>query len=348
MARVGLKFAVYEWAPHMPHLLYTPYSEILSQRGWMGTRIRKVTLNGGFTCPNRDGTKAQGGCTFCDNRSFSPSAGDRGKSVSDQLDQGIAFLRSRFKAEKFIAYFQTYSGTYAPVDRLRSLYMQALAHPDVIGLAIGTRPDCITPEIADLLEEMGKRTYLSLEIGLQSSFDTSLELVNRAHTFKDFSQAMDLCDGRGFEICIHVILGLPGESAFHYRRTACSLIRWKYHSLKIHPLHVVKGTVLARQYEDGKYLPLEKNIYVQGLVDFLERVPPLVGIQRFTGDAPESMLLAPLWCRDKSVLQEAMLAEFLDRGTWQGYALGYPKRILEPECFNLNLKTVDPTRNPVH
>ncbi len=325
----------------MPNSLYTPYSEILSRRGWAGTRIRKVTLNGGFTCPNLDGTKARGGCTFCDNRSFSPSAGDRGKAIPDQLEQGITYLRARFKAEKFIAYFQSYSGTYAPVEKLRALYMQALAHRDVIGLAIGTRPDCITPEIADLLEELGSKTYLSLELGLQSSFDASLERVNRAHNFKDFSQAMDLCDGRGFEICIHVILGLPGESTFHYRRTACSLIRWKYHSLKIHPLHVVKGTVLARQFETGQYLPLEKQSYVQGLVDFLERVPPQVGIQRFTGDAPESLLLAPLWCRDKSKLKEAMLAEFHERDTWQGYALGYPKRIA-------HLETIDPARDPVH
>ncbi len=325
----------------MPNSLYTPYSEILSRRGWAGTRIRKVTLNGGFTCPNLDGTKARGGCTFCDNRSFSPSAGDRGKAIPDQLEQGITYLRARLKAEKFIAYFQTYSGTYAPVEKLRALYMQALAHPDVIGLAIGTRPDCITPEIADLLAELGKKTYLSLELGLQSSFDATLERVNRAHNFEDFSQAMDLCDGRGFEICIHVILGLPGETAFHYRRTACSLIRWKYHSLKIHPLHVVKGTVLARQFENGQYIPMEKKSYVQGLVDFLERVPPQVGIQRFTGDAPESMLLAPLWCRDKSKLQEAMLAEFHERDTWQGYALGYPKNIA-------HLETIDPARDPVH
>ena len=284
-----------------------------------------MTLNGGFTCPNLDGTKARGGCTFCDNRSFSPSAGHRALTIPEQLESGITYLRTHLRAKKFIAYFQTYSGTYAPVDKLRSLYMQALAHPDVIGLAIGTRPDCITPAIADLLEEIGKRTYLSLELGLQSVFDDSLERVNRAHTFKDFSEAMDLCDGRGFDLCIHIILGLPGESAYHYRRTACALIRWKYHSLKIHPLHVVKGTVLAGQYLAGEYQPMERGNYIHALVDFLERVPPSVGIQRFTGDAPESMLLAPLWCREKASLQKDMLAEFQSRGTWQGHALGFPQ-----------------------
>ena len=208
---------------------------------------------------------------------------------------------------------------------MKSLYKEALAHPDVIGLAIGTRPDCITPQIADLLEELGRETYVSLELGLQSAFDETLDKINRAHHFVDFVHAMDLCGGRGFEICIHVILGLPQESSLHFRRTACSLIRWKYHSLKIHPLHVVKGTVLASQFRKGDYTPLERTEYVSGVIDFLERVPPSVGIQRFTGDAPIELLLAPFWCREKAAILEAMLSEFRERGTWQGYALGYPQ-----------------------
>jgi len=317
----GLEFAGNSEVPKLP---YTPYSENLKRIGRGGRRLRKVTLNGGFTCPNLDGTKARGGCTFCDNRSFSPSAGHRGKSITAQLEEGMEYLRSRCRAEKFIAYFQTYSGTYAPVERLRSLYEQVLAHPDVVGLAIGTRPDCITPEIVSLLEDMGSRTYLSLELGLQSAFDESLARVNRAHTFGDFSRTMELCDGRNFDLCIHVILGLPGESAAHYRRTACALNRWKYHSLKIHPLHVVKGTVLAGQYLAGEFHPLDRVEYLAGLVDFLERVPPDVGVQRFTGDAPKEMLLAPQWCAEKAALREEMIREFRKRGTWQGHALGYP------------------------
>ena len=308
-------------------MLYLPYSKTLKKKGWAGLRVRKVTLNGGFTCPNLDGTKARGGCTFCDNRSFSPSAGNRGVLISAQLEEGIGYFRSRSRTDKFIAYFQTYSNTYAPVERLRSLYTQALDHPDIIGLAIGTRPDCLTLEIADLLDEFGKRTYLSLELGLQSAFNESLKRVNRAHTFEDFSEAMKLCNGRSFDICIHIILGLPGESSSHYRQTACALNRWKYHSLKIHPLHVVRDTVLASQYLSGQYLPLEKQEYIEGLVDFLERVPPDVGVQRFTGDAPNNMLLAPRWCREKAAILDAMLAEFQNRGSWQGYALGYPRKL---------------------
>ena len=305
----------------MVEVQYTPYSAVLKKKGFAGMKIRKVTLNGGFTCPNLDGTKARGGCTFCDNRGFSPSAGDRAVSIPDQLEKGMAYQRSRLGADRFIAYFQPFSGTYAPVARLHKLYCEALEHPDVVGLAIGTRPDCIDSGIADLLEEIGKTTYLSLEIGLQSAHDESLLRINRAHGFREFSDAMDLCAGRGFDICIHVILGLPGETPAHFRATALALGGWRFHSVKIHPLHVVRGTVLASQYQRGEYAPLEQREYVCGLVDFLERIPPDVGVQRFTADAPNDMLLAPFWCRQKGRIQKAMLDEFVQRGTHQGWAL---------------------------
>lgn len=300
---------------------YTSYSALLKAKGFAGLRVRKVTLNGGFTCPNLDGTKARGGCTFCDNRGFSPSAGDRAVSIPDQLAKGMAYQRSRLGAERFIAYFQPFSGTYAPVDRLRTLYRQALDHPDVVGLAIGTRPDCIDAGIADLLEEIGRSTYLSLELGLQSAHDESLRRINRAHGFREFAQTMDLCAGRGFDICVHVILGLPGEAAGHYRATALALGGWRFHSVKIHPLHIVRGTVLASQFRNGAYRPLGQDEYVSGLVDFLERIPPEVAVQRFTADAPPEMLIAPLWCRSKPEIQKAMTGEFIRRGTHQGSAL---------------------------
>jgi hypothetical protein len=157
-----------------------------------------------------------------------------------------------------------------------------------------------------------------LELGLQSVFDQTLQRINRAHTFEDFSRTMDLCQYRNFELCIHVILGLPGETAEHWVQTAASLNRWKYQGIKIHPLHVVKGTVLGNQYAQGHYQPLEIREYVNGLVDFLEFVPRSVGVQRFTGDAPSAMLIAPRWCREKSLVRESMLAEFSRRGSHQG------------------------------
>jgi radical SAM protein (TIGR01212 family) len=305
-------------------LPYTPYARLLADRGFPDVKVRKVTLNGGFTCPNIDGTKSRGGCTFCDNRSFSPSAGNRGLSIPLQLEQGIAYARARFGAERFIAYFQTFSGTYAPVARLRELYQEALGHSDVVGLSIGTRPDCVDPKVADLLEEVGRKTFLTLELGLQSSFDESLRNVNRAHTFEDFTRAMDLCQDRGFDLCVHVILGLPGETREHYRHTAASLNRWRYQAIKIHPLHVVRGTVLAEQYARGEYQCLEIEEYVGGLVDFLERVPTPVGVQRFTGDARGELLVAPMWCREKSKVLEMMKSEFKRRGSRQGFRLDKP------------------------
>lgn len=297
---------------------YTPYAHVLARKGFADVRVRKVPLHGGFTCPNIDGTKARGGCTYCDNRSFSPVAGKRATPVSRQLEDGAAFMRDRIGAERFIAYFQAFSGTYAPVARLEALYREALESPGVVGLAIGTRPDCVTPAVADLLDELSRHTYVTLELGLQSAFDETLQRINRAHTFAEFSDTMNLCVGRGFDLCVHLILGLPGEGPAHYRATARAIGAWRYQSLKIHPLHVVRGTRLAAEHAEGLYTPLTRDEYVTGLVDVLERVPRDVGIQRFTADAPLPMLVAPTWCRDKNAVLNALKAEFARRGTRQG------------------------------
>lgn len=301
---------------------HTSYASVLARKGFRGRRIRKVTLNGGFTCPNLDGTKGRGGCTFCDNRSFSPVAGSRSVPIAEQLRAGIAFHRERGRVDGFIAYFQPFSGTYAPVDRLESLYRQALAHPDVVGLSIGTRPDCVDGKVADLLARLGKETFLTLELGLQSAHDDSLRRINRGHGFAEFAQAMDLCVGRGFDLCLHLILGLPGEGPEEFRATAKALRPWRFDSVKIHPLHAVRGTVLGAEYLAGTWAPLGFADYVAAMADFLERIPAAVGVQRLSGDAPPDMLLAPLWCRGKDALRDALESEFRRRGTWQGFALG--------------------------
>ncbi len=294
------------------------YSRHLHERIFPGIRVRKVSLHGGFTCPNLDGTKGRGGCIYCDNRSFSPSAANRAVSLRSQLETGMAKLRTITRAEKFIAYFQPFSNTYAPVAELRVLYEQALDHPDVIGLAIGTRPDCIDADVVDLLEELSRRTYLTLELGLQTANDATLERINRGHSVGDFIRAMELGSGRGFEICVHVILGLPGETCEDFKITAETLAGCAYHSLKLHPLHIVKGTALARLHAKGAYIPLTREGYVSAVVDFLERVSPSVALQRFTGDAPKEILIAPDWCRDKMDVLRAVKAEFARRGTRQG------------------------------
>jgi len=301
---------------------HTSYASVLARKGFAGRRIRKVTLNGGFTCPNLDGTKGRGGCTFCDNRAFSPVAGSRGIPIAEQLRSGIAFHRDRSRVDGFIAYFQPFSGTYAPVERLESLYRQALAHPDVVGLSIGTRPDCVDAKVADLLARLSAETFLTLELGLQSAHDASLRRINRGHGFAEFVQAMELCSGRGFDLCVHLILGLPGEGPDQFRATAEALRPWRFESVKIHPLHAVRGTALGADYMAGAWSPLGSDDYVAGLADVLERIPANVGVQRLSGDAPPGMLLAPLWCRDKDALRAALETELMRRGTWQGFALG--------------------------
>lgn len=311
---------------------YTPYTTVLAARGFAGVRVRKVTLNGGFTCPNLDGSKGRGGCTYCDNRSFSPVAGARALPIGTQLREGVEFHRKRHRAEKFIAYFQPFSGTYAPLARLESLYREALAHPDVVGLSIGTRPDCIDAGTADLLERIGRETFLTLELGLQSAHDESLRRINRGHGFGEFAAAMDLLSGRGFDLCVHLILGLPGESAWHHRATAEALRAWEFSSVKIHPLHVVRGTVLHRQWQAGLFRPPTRAGYVEGLVDVLERLPASVGLQRFTGDAMGEMLIDPDWCRDKAGIARDMDAEFARRGSWQGWSLGQARPAAPPEA----------------
>jgi uncharacterized protein len=281
-------------------------------------KIRKVTLHGGMTCPNLDGTKGWGGCTYCDNKGFSPAAAWRKISVPEQIESGWSALQKQGRCDGLIAYFQPFSNTYAKTDYLESRFREALRHPMVKGLAIGTRPDCLPNEVVELLSQIAKETYLSVEIGLQSAFDASLDRINRGHTFAEFEDAMRRCQNRGFEINVHVILGLPGETRTHWQTTASSLSRHTFDSLKIHPLHVVRGTEMAHQFQKGQFELPSRDEYVLGVVDFLERMPSHIALQRFTGDAPPDMLIGPDWCRDKAGLLRDILACFEMRKSHQG------------------------------
>ncbi len=298
-------------------LRYYAYSFYLRQR--FGCRVQRVSLDGGFTCPNVDGTVAVGGCVFCDNRSFSPSRRLPRSSIRDQLDEGIRRLRRRYPdVGAFIAYFQPATNTYGPVERLRQLFFEAVEHPQVVGLAIGTRPDCVPEDVLQLLQQLASRTWLSVEYGLQTIHDRSLDWMNRGHHYDAFLDAVERSRGRGFEICAHVILGLPGESHQDMMATADELARLRIDSVKIHNLYVVQGTPLAEQYAQGKVALLSRREFVSTLVDFLERLPPECVVERVSGDAPPDYLVAPSWCLDKSGLREAIQQEMLRRDTWQG------------------------------
>ncbi len=297
-------------------LRYYAYNFFLRNR--FGARVQKVSVDAGFTCPNVDGTVAIGGCVFCDNRSFSPSRRLPRVDIAGQIDEGIRRLKWRYDVDQFMAYFQPATNTYAPVEKLRPLYEQALAHPQVVALAIGTRPDCVPADVLDLLEEIAGRTYLSVEYGMQTMHDRSLDWMNRGHHHDAFLDAVERSRDRGFEICAHVMLDLPGESHDDMLATAREVAQLQLDAVKIHNLYVVKNTPLADEFAAGKIALMDREQYVATVVDFLELLPPDCVVERISGEAPPGYLVAPDWCVDKPSIRDAMQAEFERRDTWQG------------------------------
>lgn len=286
-------------------------------------RVQKISIDAGFTCPNVDGTVAKGGCTFCDNRSFSPSRRLPKADIRGQIDQSIARMRKRYEnCSHFLAYFQPATNTYAPVERLRPLYEQALAHPQVVGMAIGTRPDCVPDDVLDLLEEFASQTYLSVEYGMQTMHDRSLDWMNRGHHHGAMVDAVERSRGRGFEICAHLILGLPGESHDDMLASAREVTRLGIDAVKIHNLYCVKNTPLADQVVAGEVKLMERDDYVRTLVDVLELLPPNMVVERISGDAPPDYFVGPSWCLDKPSVKLAVEQEMGRRDTWQGRRSG--------------------------
>jgi radical SAM protein (TIGR01212 family) len=299
-----------------PERRYYPFSRFLRER--FGRKVYRVTIDAGFTCPNVDGTVAVGGCVYCDNRSFSPNRRLPRASVRNQVARGVEALEKRYRADRFLAYFQAATNTYAPVEKLRRLYDEALEHPQVVGLAIGTRPDCVPEPVLELIEGYARDRYVCLELGLQTVHDRSLDWMNRGHHFDAFADAVRRCRGRGFDLCAHVILGLPGESHADMLATADALAALPVDAVKIHNLHVVRDTALERMYRAGEVRLFERDEYVRVVCDFLERLPPEVVVQRLGGDAPPDYLVAPEWCLDKQGLLRAIDAELARRDSWQG------------------------------
>jgi radical SAM protein (TIGR01212 family) len=283
-----------------------------------GQRVHKLAINAEFTCPNRDGSKGIGGCTFCNNGSFSPHA-RRPAPVASQIEAGRQVLRKRTGARRYLAYFQAYTNTYAETALLRRLYDSALAEPDVVGLSVGTRPDCVPAAVLDMLAEYQQRGHeVWLELGLQSSFDKTLQAVNRGHGYDEYRQAVKAARARGLRVCTHLILGLPGETAWHSHVTLERVLAEGVDGLKLHPLHVVKGTQLANSWRRGEYQPLRLSEYIHTVVDMVERTPSEVIFHRLTGTAAASILLAPQWCSQKWQVLNGIAQEFRQRGSRQG------------------------------
>jgi radical SAM protein (TIGR01212 family) len=292
------------------------FGQFMLQR--YGQRVHKIALDAGFTCPNRDGSKGIGGCTFCNNASFSPN-GRNAPSISSQLASGRRAIARRTRARRFIAYFQAYTNTYADVQQLDALYREALSEPDVIGLAVGTRPDCVPDAVLDLLasyREEGLEVWL--ELGLQSAFDETLARVNRGHGLAEYQTAVLAARQRGIPVCTHLILGLPGESDAHYHITLDTVLDLGVDGLKLHPLHVVKGTLLANQWRRGEYSPIGMGDYLRSAADLIERTPAHIVFHRVTGTAAKDILLAPAWCSQKWNVLNGIEAELRRRNHRQG------------------------------
>jgi radical SAM protein (TIGR01212 family) len=304
----------------MPGLPYLDLNSHLRAR--FGRRVQKITLDAGLTCPNRDGKVGWGGCIYCNARGSGTGAWARGMSLTQQLQEGAAKLGKRYGAGAFIAYFQSFSNTYAPPARLQALYDEALAFPGVVGLSLGTRPDCLGDEILDLLASYARERLVWVELGLQSARDETLRLINRGHDLDCFTRAVAAATNRGLEVVAHVILGLPGEGPAEMAATARYLAALPLQGVKIHLLYVVRGSGLERLYQTGAYRPLSEDAYVQAVADFLELLPPGLVIHRVTGDPHPEELVAPAWCRDKARVLRLIKGEFARRGSRQGSRWG--------------------------
>ena len=281
-----------------------------------GQPVYKIPLDAGFSCPNRDGTVGTGGCSYCYNPSFSPhSREDKPPTLSEQLQKG-----KKKKPALYLAYFQSYTNTYAPLPKLKELYDQALASPEVIGLSIATRPDCLSPAILDLLEDYANRCHLWVELGLQSAHDKTLNRINRGHSAADFVKAVMLTHERGIRVCAHLILGLPGETAAMYGETINLINRNNIEGIKFHHLQVIRGTPLAEEYKTGD-VPVFVNLahYLPQLCDCLELLNPATVVHRLASQATSAdLLIAPHWPESAGQIAAAVTGELKTRGTYQG------------------------------
>lgn len=303
----------------VPQKRYNDYSTFLKNK--FAERVQKISLDTGFTCPNRDGSKGVGGCTYCNNNSFNPDYCEPEKPITQQLEEGVSFFASKYKAQQYLAYFQAYTNTYADLSLLKKMYTEAVEYPGVIGLVIGTRPDCINEEIISILEEIAKKHYVSLEFGVESTLNRTLEIVNRCHTFEETKAAYELANNKGLHLGAHMILGLPGENREEMLNHAVELSKLPINSLKLHQLQIIKNTLMAFQYKNK---PEMFNLF--GLEDYLEFITDFVGllrpdiiIERFSSQSPTDLLIAPYWGGLKNFELVAKVEKRLEeKDSWQG------------------------------
>ncbi len=281
-------------------------------------KVQKISINAGFTCPNRDGSKGFGGCTYCNNQTFNPSYCATQKSVTQQIEEGKVFFARKYPDMKYLAYFQAYTGTYGELRHLISLYEEALKADDVVGLVIGTRPDCMPNELLDYLADLSKRTFLTVEYGIESANDDTLRRINRGHTYAQSVEAIERTAKRGIYVGAHVILGLPGEDEEELVRQARMINKLPLTTLKLHQLQLIKGTVMAREYEQSPFHLYTADEYIDMVIKYISYIRREVVLERFVSSSPKDLLLAPNWNIKNYEFVEKLKKKMRELGVVQG------------------------------
>ena len=298
---------------------YLDYSSFI--KSTFGKRVQKISLDIGFSCPNRDGSKGYGGCTYCNNDTFNPNYCEPEKSITQQLEHGIAFFDKKYKSQKYFAYFQAYTNTYSDIESLKKIYDEALRFPNVIGLVIGTRPDCISEDVIDYLSFLSKKNFISLEFGVESTLNKTLLKVNRCHTFEETKIAFERCANKGIHLGAHLIIGLPGETKAELLNHATEISKLPIQALKMHHLQIVKNSIMAVQYKRNpeNFDLFSSEAYIDFISDFVGYLRPDISIERFASEAPYDLLIAPKWNQLKNFEIVAKIdRKLVEKNNWQG------------------------------
>ncbi|MCD8508826.1 MAG: TIGR01212 family radical SAM protein [Bacillus sp. (in: Bacteria)] len=301
---------------HFGEKRYYTWNEHLRQR--FGQKIFKIPLDAGFDCPNRDGKVASGGCTFCSERGSGDFAGDRKDDLVTQFQTIKEKMHQKWKSGKYIGYFQAYTNTYAPVEELREMFEIILAQEDVVGLSIATRPDCLPDDVVEYLAELNERTYLWVELGLQTVHERTADLINRAHDYQCYVDGVEKLRKHNIRICSHIINGLPLETHDMMMETAREVAKLDVQGIKIHLLHLLRKTPMVKQYEKGLLEFMSAEEYIQLVCDQLEVIPPEVIVHRLTGDGPADLMIGPMWSLNKWEVLNGIDHEMKRRNSWQG------------------------------
>ena len=297
---------------------YNEFSTFL--RSHFGCKVQKITLDGGFTCPNRDGTLGRGGCTYCNNQTFSPAFSNRTSSIVKQMNDGIAFFAHKYPEMRYLAYFQAYTNTYDSLDKLVQRYEEALTVEGTLGIVIGTRPDCMPDELLDYLQSLAERTFVLVEYGIESTSDVTLARINRGHSYAAAVDAVKRTAQRGIPVGAHIILGLPGEDRKAIMRQAAELSQLPLTTLKLHQLQIIRGTRMAQEYAEHpeEFSLFSLDEYIETVVDYIERLRPDIVLERFASQSPKELLIAPDWGIKNHELVDKVKRRMRERDTWQG------------------------------